>query len=106
MDAGNSRTGGVAWFPFGHRIFPGGDENQSGCFRSCSFPLDGDAAGDGAASVAEEQFEENVNHEVEAEDAKGQKNGEGHRCQARTGEALPPWKTGSDRGRSKVLKGP
>lgn len=53
--------------------FLGGHEKQPAGFRSRCFPLRGYAAGDDAASVTEEQIEENVNHEVHAENAERQK---------------------------------
>jgi hypothetical protein len=61
-------------------------------------PVGRNLAGDGAALVAIGQLEENINHEVEAKNAKGQKYGEGHRFCNRTGEVLPPLKTGSRSG--------
>ena len=94
----------MVWLLLGVSVLPGGYENQSGCFRSGGFSLRGHAAGDDAAPVAVEQLEEDIDHEVETENAKRKEYGEAHRCHARTGEVLPPLETGSGRGLLKVLK--
>lgn len=70
--AGSVPAGGLTWLRARRCRFSGGDENQSGGFRSRGFPLPGDSAGDQAAAVAVEQLEQRINHEVETKNAKGQ----------------------------------